>query len=233
MKKKVFKSKPCTAGVIVGGVNGGIVKKAVKDGAEILEVRIDTFSDRGIDKLKKDFIKLKALTDLPILLTVRSAKEGGKYPIDSEKRAEIFENLIPFSDIIDIELSSSEIMKDVVNSAKRKGKKVIISYHNFKSTPGESDLQGIIRKARQKGGDIVKIAAFAADPLDLKRLAGFLINSNDLIIIAMGQSGAASRVFFPMLGSLVTYGSLTGSTAPGQLSLKDLRKEFKRYGFKG
>ncbi|MBI5468583.1 MAG: type I 3-dehydroquinate dehydratase [Deltaproteobacteria bacterium] len=229
MKKGYRAPGPVVAGVIVGELKGSTVKKAIRDGADILEVRVDTFKDRDPEAIKKD---LKTIgSALPLLLTVRSVKEGGANPITDKKRAEIFEALMPFADMVDIELSSGGILKTVVNSASRHGKQVIISYHNFKATPGVKALQDIVRKARRSGAGIVKIATFVKGPEDLRRLAKILSEFNDLIVIGMGGPGACSRVFFPMLGSLITYGSIDRPTAPGQIALKEIKKEFGRYGF--
>ena len=41
-----------------------------------------------------------------------------------------------------------------------------------------------------------------------------------VIAIAMGKAGAASRIIFPGLGSLLTYAHLGRATAPGQMDLK-------------
>lgn len=221
---------PKAAGVIVEKIDIGAVKKAVSVGADLLEVRVDSFSDLDPASLAENLKKLKKISGLPIILTVRSKKEGGIKPLSDRTRAALFDALIPYSDIIDIELSSSGIIENVVDSAKRRGKKVIISHHDFKSTPGDGALRKIIEKSRGKGADIVKVAARASTFKDLKRLAGVLLGADDLIIIAMGSTGAASRVFFPMIGSLITYGSITGSTAPGQMTLKEIKKEFKKYG---
>lgn len=221
---------PKAAGVIVEEIKIGAVKKAVAQGADLLEVRVDSFADLDPATLAENLKKLKKISGLPIILTVRSRKEGGVRPLSDRTRAALFDALIPYSDMIDIELSSSGIMENVVNSAKRNGKTVIISHHNFKTTPGDGALRNIIEKSRKKGADIVKVAAHARSLDDLKRLAGVLLGADDLIIIAMGSIGAASRVFFPMLGSLITYGSITGSTAPGQLTLKEIKEEFKKYG---
>lgn len=229
MKKGFGAPGPAVAGVIVGKVKDSTVKKALRDGADILEVRVDTFKETDPEALKKD---LKAIRrSLPVLLTVRSVREGGAAPIKDKKRAEVFEALMPFADIVDIELSSGGILKNVVNSARRHGKRVIISYHNFKATPGVKALQDIVKKARRSGAGIIKIATMVNGPEDLRRLAKILSGSDGLIVIGMGEKGACSRVFFPMLGSLITYGSIDRPTAPGQLSLKEIKKEFGRYGF--
>ncbi len=224
-----FGRVPRAAGVIVDEIKGSTVKKSLRIGADALELRVDTFRDRAPGPLANAVKKL-ARAGLPLIVTVRSRKEGGKFSVPDQERTAIFNALMPFADMVDIELGSSESLKSVIKSARRQNKKVIISYHNFKTTPGAAKLQDIIRKGRDAGGDIVKIAAFARDGNDLKRLAMILTGNRDLIVIAMGSCGVPSRVFFPMLGSLLTYGSITGKTAPGQLPLRTIKKEFGLYG---
>jgi 3-dehydroquinate dehydratase I len=220
---------PKTVGVVVDEIKSSVVKRSLEIGADCLELRVDTFRDRRIGPLAGAVKKLARA--LPIIITVRSGKEGGKLPIPDTERISLFNALMPFADMVDIELSSSENLKSVIKSAHRLDKKVIISYHNFKTTPGLGKLQDIIKKGRDAGGDVVKIAALAKGKNDLLRLASVLIDSKDLIVIAMGSYGRPSRVFFPMLGSLLTYGSLTGETAPGQIPLRTIKKELELYGF--
>lgn len=221
---------PRTAGVIVHGRWLAAAEKAIKAGADILELRADTFPDASAGALETVIKGLKAL-GAPVLLTVRSPKEGGAQAMGDKEREALYLSLMPLADAVDIELGSSAILKNVVKSARGHNKKVIISYHNFKAAPGDKRLQDIIGRARGHGADIVKIAAFAKSPVDMKRLGALLAGQRDLIVIAMGEHGKASRVFFPMLGSLLTYGSTGTSTAPGQMTLRELKREFARYGF--
>lgn len=224
---------PRIAGVIAGGINLREAKRAVLNGADTLELRIDTFKEKDLRKLAGSVRRLRSsgwAKNIPVIVTVRSKKEGARTAIGDKKRLEIFEELIPLSEMADIELGSGAILKDVVNFARRHKKGVIVSYHNFKSTPDARTLKEVIRKGRAAGGDIIKIATLVNGPEDIKRLAGTLLGSRDMIVIGMGAKGAATRVFFPMLGSLLTYGSVTGKTAPGQLSVKEIKKEFRRYG---
>ena len=226
-------SGPWVAGVIVGGLRQATIKRALKAGAEVLELRIDTFAQRSPRELIRRLERLKAIKgarSTPIIITARSKAEGGLYAIDDKKRLEIFKALMPFADYVDIELSSVAILKDVVRSAKRAKTLVIVSYHNFKSTPGAPKLRTIIRKGRAAGADIVKLATAAKRRADIRTLAGVLLEDPKLIVIAMGALGASTRVFFPTLGSLMTYGSLTKATAPGQLPIRELKKRLKFYG---
>lgn len=230
LNKIRLKRSSAAAGVIIGGINGRAVAKGVSEGADILEIRLDTFADLTPIKAQRELERLKGISSLPILLTLRSKKEGGSADISDKERLSIISAAIRYADLIDIELGARSILKNVIDLAHENGKAVVVSYHNFKATPGTKVLGDIIGKARSAGADLVKIAAFAKKKDDIKRLAGLLIDSDDLIIIAMGPIGVASRVFFPVLGSRITYGSVTGKTAPGQISLKELKKEFRRYG---
>ena len=48
----------------------------------------------------------------------------------------------------------------------------------------------------------------------------------------MGSFGAPSRVVFPVLGSLITYGSVNGKSAPGQMPVKAIKAQLRALGFK-
>jgi 3-dehydroquinate dehydratase-1 len=226
---------PWVAGVIVGGVNQTTIKRALGAGAELLELRVDTFARREPHELVRQIKRLKAVKgySTPIIITVRCKAEGGDGAMDDPERLRVFTALMPFADYVDIELSSTAILKDVIRLAKRTKTKVIVSYHNFTSTPAPAKLQTIIRKGRKSGGDIVKIATTARRTSDIKTLAGVLLGNPKMIVIAMGPLGASTRVFFPTLGSLVTYGSLSRATAPGQLPIKELVKRLNFYAPKG
>lgn len=223
--------RPKVAAVITGGIKSPEIKKAASLGADLLEIRVDTFAGLDDGRLLASFEKLKKFSGLPILLTIRSMREGGQAELPDNLRAGLFESLIPFADLVDIELSSGRILKTVVDSAKKNKKRVIVSHHDFKATPGEKKLRKITELARQAGADIVKIASMVNSPGDLSRLCAFLCSESSMAVIGMGSLGRASRVFFPMIGSLITYGSTTKSTAPGQMTLKELRGELSRYGF--
>ena len=224
---------PLIAGVIVDGLDRGVARRALNSGAGLLELRIDTFRNRSVGPLAEEVRGLKSrgwAADVPLIITVRSSAEGGKFSMGDKRRKEIFTALMEWADYIDIELSSAAAFKDVISTARRKGKQVILSYHNFASTPTSGALAKLVKRARGAGADIVKIAAAVKTPGELKRLCSLLGEHKNLIVIAMGRFGRSSRVFFPILGSLMTYGSVTESTAPGQLSVRTIKKEFELYG---
>lgn len=224
---------PAVAAVITGKASGRTIQKAVAGGAGLLELRVDTFKELGIGPLVesiKGIRKLEGARAVPLIITVRKKEEGGGARISDKQRAAIFEALMPYAGLIDVELSSARALKGIIRLAKKDGKAVIISHHDFRKTPAEAGVRRIIKRALSAGADIVKVAAFAKNAEDLRTLARVVLDYSNLIVIAMGKTGVSSRVFFPALGSLITYGSATDSTAPGQLSLKGLKKELGFYG---
>ncbi len=227
--KVVSRGRPMVAGVLVDSIDSRKVNRAKRDGADLVEVRVDTLKNREPPALLKGFQRIRA-AGLGIILTIRSTEEGGRLPLNDAERLGLFSALVPHTDLVDIELGSKKILNRVVDVARRNRKGVIISYHNFRTTPGAARLRDIIKRCRAGGADLVKIAVTADKRKDIGSLARVLLDSSDLIAVSMGSIGVLTRVFFPALGSRITYGSTTGSTAPGQLPLRKLVEELSFYG---
>jgi len=224
---------PTITAVIVTRIEKRTVLNALAAGADMLEIRVDTFASREADALIRGIKRLRGYEGAdktPLILTCRARSEGGVNNISPREKRSIFQALMPFVDYIDIELRKAGRFRDIIDEAVKAGVGVIISYHNFKATPTAARLEELIKKGKALGGGAVKIAVAVHSTAELKRLAGTLINHKGLIIIGMGPLGAASRVFFPLMGSLTTYGSITASSAPGQMPVAELKKAFMKYG---
>ncbi|MFQ5328362.1 MAG: type I 3-dehydroquinate dehydratase [Thermodesulfobacteriota bacterium] len=219
---------PALVGVMTDFNDRRALRRALKVGIDAIEIRVDHLDSPDTTTLTNVIGDIRKRT-LPIITTIRSVKEGGKRHIPDGERVALFEALIPLTDAVDIELSSKGILMDVVGIAKGAGKRVIISHHNFRSTPAQSRLEQVVTNGRSVGGDIVKIATMVKNDRDVRKLASLTMEHKNLITIAMGEKGAASRIFFPQLGSLLTYAPIGETTAPGQLPLKVVRKELARY----
>ena len=219
---------PRIAAVILDGEDKKAIAAAKRDGADLLELRIDCFKRQDTDYIRK-IIKDVRTEKLPVIATIRSEAESGRRNLKNAERLRIFKAIMPLVDAVDIELSSKRILKDVIKEAHRFKKRAIVSYHDFRNTPAEGQLNAIIKNSRNAGGDIVKIATFAKDKRDIIRLATLTASHGNIIIIAMGRLGIVSRLFFPMLGSLLTYCSVTKSSAPGQIRLKTTAKLLKEF----
>ena len=196
---------------------------------DILEIRVDQFK-----KLDSNYVRgviaSKKKIGVPLILTVRSKEEGGQKGIADEIKLNIFKENISSVDAVDIELNSP-ILTDIVKLAKKNKKVIIISWHNFKSTPNEKFLKTVLIKAKKSGAHVVKIAAKANRIDDVIKLAEFTRENKakNLIVISLGGIGSISRLLFPMFGSLITYAYIKKPSGLGQVPLEDLRDHLRLY----
>lgn len=209
-----------------------VVRQVKKIGAlPLLELRIDRFkrfNEESILHTIRSFKKAGA----PLIATIRSRKEGGGRALSDARRAELFKKVLPLVQILDLELSSTGLRKKLVPLTHRKNKRVILSYHNFRSTPPDPALNVLVRKAKSGGADWVKIAVTPTKKADVGRLLVFTHENRgkNLISIAMGPRGAASRIWALFFGSRMTYSFASRSQAPGQIPIQLLLTQLANIG---
>ena len=223
---------PRIAAVIRGPQLVELAVRAREDGADILEVRVDLFQKVNLVGLKKDLRIIKQKAKLPLIVTVRRKDEGGGRRYLERERLRLLKSLIPLTDAVDIELRSRGIIREVIRLAKLKKKKVLVSCHDLVRTPSNEGLKNIACRAKELGGDIVKIAARAKNKDDVVRLLDFTYHCpyKPLVSISLGQRGSLfSRVLAPLFGSCLTYAYVDTPVAPGQLSVSQLRRELKKF----
>ncbi|MBW7866391.1 MAG: type I 3-dehydroquinate dehydratase [Candidatus Hydrogenedentes bacterium] len=205
------------------GVPRREVESALAAGADIIELRVDLFSS-----LEPGFPEAECgrFTGIPRLGTLRCAAEGGGWRGSEEERLACFNAILPHVEAVDIELSATDILDRVVEAAHDAGKTVIGSFHDFAKTPDDAHLEETAARADRAGVDILKVAAHCATLEDLRRLAAFTLRreGRPAAVIGMGPAGMPSRIFFPLLGSMLAYTFLGTPSAPGQLNCADTVK---------
>ncbi|MCL0040029.1 type I 3-dehydroquinate dehydratase [Thermodesulfovibrionales bacterium] len=196
--------------------------------ADLIELRIDMFDDVSAEHVGNAFKICRNNFKKPLIATVRDIKEGGQREI--KDRLGLYSAAAPFSDAIDVEIDSGDIWEEVKMLCSTHKRLLIGSYHNFHATPDGKFLDDIVSKGKDIGADIVKVAAMAKDREDLISLLTFTLRHRDngIITMSMGDKGLPSRVFSPLLGSLMTYGYISHPSAPGQLSVNELMYIFKK-----
>ncbi len=193
------------------------IERAYRSGLlDLVELRMDLAPSWESAHRFAEGLRLRGI---PTLATIRSKAEGGKWHRSESERLTSFRALIPQVSAVDIELSSEAIRQDIMEAARADGKGVILSYHHFQETPASDVLDRIAMQAQSLGPDVLKIAVWAACYEDVRRLARFTLAHADrnLATLAMGPQGLLSRIFFPALGSLLTYAAWGVPTAPGQM----------------
>lgn len=195
---------------------------------DLVELRYDLCS--GIDEQRVIEIARQAREKFgkPLLGTIRHPSEGGQQ--EFANRVSLYEALAPHVEMIDIEITAAGEFRKVRAICDAAKTVLIGSYHNFTLTPDTESLEVIHATGRALGADVVKVALMPQTREDLLRIMEFTLRhrAEGIITIAMGELGAASRVFTPLLGSRITYGTVTRSTAPGQLSAQELADLFLR-----
>jgi len=123
---------------------------------------------------------------------------------------------------VDIE-TPTEIIREIAAKAKAVNCKVIISYHNYDSTPSISKLNEIVARCQAYNAALAKIACMANSPNDCARMLSLYDKHSNILAFCMGQVGTITRIAAPFLGAPFTYAGLQGKqTAPGQLDYFNL-----------
>lgn len=195
------------------------LQKAKKRGADAVEIRIDLYDGDAINDIKKTSL------ELPVIATNRPKWEGGKFNGDEKERINILEEISHYVDFIDLEFKM-ENSRQIADKLKNNGVNIILSYHNFKETPSQEEMQDIINDSLEIG-DIAKLAVKAKTHNDTLDVLEVICKNKGVCILAMGEKGSYSRFLGPVLGSSMTYTSLDGKTAPGQLNIQETKRGIK------
>ncbi len=202
-------------------------RRAVRDGADLLEVRADLFPRKVLSPeiMAEKLREVRRAARRPILLTLRLRREGGGWPFSEIKRLSLYQTLMPWVDAVDVE-GASEIAQDVIRFAKKLKRWAILSQHDFKKTPTDDALRRMSKRFSRSGADLLKIAATPRRKEDVDRLMSFCSGlSGRRAFIAMGSLGRRTRLEGIRWGSCLTYGSAGKSAAPGQVPVKLLAKK--------
>ncbi len=190
--------------------------------ADLIELRLDHFS-------QINFGDIRALTDRPLIVTLRIPDEGGFWQGSDEERCRLFQEAIDHGiDFIDVEYAH---ISDILPRLRLAGDtKLILSFHT-KSSNVDVPLP-VLREMLNTPADIYKLIYTARGLNDNLMLYPLVESARKkgakFIFHAMGEAGRNSRLIGALLGNAWTYTSLdeTGETAPGQITLQDARSAY-------
>ena len=191
----------------------------VLEQVEMAEIRLDLcgFTDEDI---KRIFSARKKL-----IATCRP----GSYP-DTERMHKLKVAIDSGATFVDLEYESPDDVRfPMLDYAHQCRCDVIISYHNYESTPSLSELERIMCHCFELGADLTKIATQVNVNRDNSKILSLYKAPGRLVAIGMGELGKISRIVAPFLGAEFTYASLSdeNATAPGQISYTRLNQFIK------
>ena len=182
--------------------------------ADLIELRLDC-----LERVPENLTEVLQNLSVPVILTFRPSEQGGHSYLSREERLNFWNNVAPLGEQIwwDVE---GDLAKEISPDWSH----VIVSHHDFSGVP--DDLDDIYKRLAATPAKVVKIAVQSQDIVDCIPVFKLLdLDEREVIPIAMGNAGVATRVLGPSRGAFLTYGSLDdeSATAPGQLTARNLR----------
>ena len=249
-------------------------RSAIGAGADVLELRVDLLEEAGalaasaeatgmqppasdpLDTAAAQTLEcLRGLGDAvnatdgaPLLLTCRTAAEGGRARLDDTAYAALLRSVLDgLTDwtperrpaAIDVEVQRG-CLPQICAQAHALDIDVVASFHDFEATPADEALEEVLARMAREGADLAKIAVWPTSTDDVARLLGVCARATagrgegtgpgvPVAAMSMGALGAVSRVA-PAFGSALTFAVVPDeqgevqASAPGQMPIQDVRR---------
>ena len=184
---------------------------------EMAEIRLDRCALE-----EEDIDVLFSSSDVPLIATCRLNEES--------QAPELLERAIKAgAKYADLEMEAPAAVGRRIRSACREyGTVLIRSYHNFTETPPLPVLRSLVERARQFGGEVVKIVTTANSKADSNTVMQLYQEAapGSLVAFCMGEAERESRLEALRQGAPFTYACLTReeATAPGQWTAKAMQE---------
>ncbi|URE13627.1 Bifunctional 3-dehydroquinate dehydratase shikimate [Musa troglodytarum] len=143
-------------------------------GADLVEIRLD---DLAVFHPRRDLQLLLKNRPLPALVTYRPKWEGGEYEGDDSLRFKVLCLAMELgAEYIDIELKVAGDFVRFISGKRPENFKLIVSSHNYQSTPSRDVLGSLVVRVQAVGADIVKIATTASDIVDVTHMFQVIVH---------------------------------------------------------
>lgn len=208
---------------------------------DILEVRLDHLlggADVPLAQAESTIIDaLRAVRAAapahPLLATIRTASEGGKWSITDDVYAELLGAIAKsgLAEALDVEIARHPAaISSVLEATEASGIPVVLSRHYFESTPPREAMLAMLEYMTTLAPPqraIAKLAVMPQCPEDVLALLSASLDAkrrleHPLMTIAMGHLGRVSRLAGEVFGSDASFATVGPQSAPGQLSASTL-----------
>ena len=210
-----------------------LAREACDNGEQFLEIRMDLVEQAAqavgvIRRLKERY------PEALVIATCRRQPNGGKFRGGVEQQLQLLEEAVEAgAEAVDVEVETAGAAPERV-SVLRVRAKLIVSYHNFHSTP---PLAGVWRRLRAVPADAHKLVTMARKPTDNLRVleAAQSAGRTPAVVLAMGEEGTPSRILALSRGGAFTYaappfrpcGDRAAPTAAGQVAAWQMRRCYR------
>jgi 3-dehydroquinate dehydratase len=224
--------------------------------SDFVELRLDYINNLELDQVEiiKNHLKVQAIA------TCRAKFEGGKFENEENKRLKIIQKCLQLGfDYVDIELATaikycSRLIKSTDKPKKKKNQliadtqtkipildlnskqlktKIILSFHDFSTTPNYRKLRLIQTKMNSFGCDVCKLACqinSEQDNVNLVRLLTSKSKNESMIVVGIGSKSKFIRIATVLLGGLLTFATVNNmSSASGQLNIDETKELLAKF----
>ena len=192
---------------------------------EMVEWRVDYCLPMDDSKFTENYWKdalkeiKEILPDVPMLMTFRVKKEGGKtwYPDELRLKmacALVSTGLVEYCDCeIDNDLNYINTLKDACVTSNTK---FVVSQHKWTETPSNEEIAATFRECVEKGADLPKFYLMATNYDDAVRTSVVTKKLREeeldmpIIICAMGDTGLITRTLGGCMGADFEFIDVTG-----------------------
>ena len=197
--------------------------------SDFVELRLDCLSPdelAGIDELGALCEEL----ELSVILTLRPAGQGGTSELDLATRNGSWMSW-PQSPKVWRDMELDLARRRLESFSKEEFDHLICSYHDFAGTP--KDVEHAYDRLALVPAQVLKLAVPAYDVTDCLPLFKVLdkaqADQREMIAIAMGAEGLATRILGPSRGAFLTFASLDheSATAEGQITVAELKNVYR------
>ena len=192
--------------------------------ADIIEWRADFLPKDEILQVAPAIFEKFAGREL--LFTLRTHAEGGEIDLSAQEYVQVIKDVTQLyqPEYVDFEYFGNKDVFDQMLDFPN----LVLSYHNFQETP--ENMMEILSELTSLNPKVVKVSVMAhteQDVLDLMNFTrGFktLNPEQEYVTISMGKVGKVSRITSDVTGSSWSFASLDVASAPGQISLSNMKK---------
>jgi 3-dehydroquinate dehydratase/shikimate dehydrogenase len=200
---------------------------------DLIEVRLDCLDPLELETGASSITKLLEKSACESILTFRPQEQGGRRQLTDETRHAFWSSAIFSESFFDVEVDLAEGFNaaDSSSSLPIDWSRTICSLHDFAGVPPHLDQ--IYDRLAATPARILKVAVQASDAIDCLPIFQLLErgreDGREMIAIAMGTAGVATRILGPSRGAFLTYASADNGTptAAGQISASDLKNVYR------
>ncbi len=204
--------------IVVTLPDTALLGDALKFDPDLIELRIDLMEEDPTDAVRR----MREETATPLIGTLRSVREGGRFSGNDEAWQRKINDLLPFFDYIDVETRYRRYAPFI----KSAGTGIIASLHTT-DMPSIGELRRIYQVLLEYG-DIPKLAVQPRTGKDVITLLSFTEEAKKPVVTSiMGDKFRHFRPLLPLFGSEYIFCHAGMSTSAGQYHAGEIRQLYR------